>query len=206
MVKDVYTGLKQYQDVGGDLVERIKAMGLNETFEPLIEEYGSEGAEFNIVLFYLLNCYSRSSDFLILDAEWGEIKKQAAINAGLDIESPLYFDLYDLKNNNFNRTIRKYLDYQNNKPFKHIMMLKDLYEQMVNSAIEDIKDKDEKTNYDQKKKNAEHASKLYLEIHEWEQRLEMENVRLKKPVDEFKEVEKKKDALNLRVEDHIDRH
>lgn len=204
MVKDVYTGLKQFQDIGGDLIERIKSMGLQEVFSPLIEEYGSdEMLQFNTVLFYLLNCYSRQSDYLILDAEWEFIKMEAAKDAGLDLESELYTDLYYLKNNNFNRTVRKYLDYQNSKPFKHLIMLKDLYEQMVNSAIENITDKDEKTNYDQKKKNAEHAAKLYHEINEWEQRIEMDNIRLKKPVDEFKEKEKKKDGLTLRLEENL---
>lgn len=205
MVRDVYHGLKQYQEVGGDLVERIDKMGLHDVFEPLIEEYSADMEQFNKALFYILNCYSRTSEFVVLEGEWSAIKRQCASNAGVDPDSELFHALFDLANDNVTRTIRKYLDYQGGKAHKHLMMLKDLYDQMVNSAIENIKDGNENTNYDQKKKNAEHASKLYSEINEWEQKIEVTNTPLKKATDEFVAQEKKnKTKFSLRMEDNRD--
>lgn len=207
MVLNVFTGLKQYQDVGGDLVSRIKSMGLHEVFEPLIDEYGSEPEIFNQVLFFILNVYSRVSPFVVLEAEWSHVKEQAAIDAGMDITEELYHEVCDLKKANVTRTIRKYLDYQKAKPNKHLLMLKDLYEQMVNAALE-VTPVDGKVDYDQKKKNADYASKLYTEIAQWEQRIETLELPIKRAVDEFKEVEKiqqqPKNSLSLRMEDHLE--
>lgn len=207
MVLNVYTGLKQYQEVGGNLVERIKSMGLYEVFQPLDEEYGDDMETFNHVLFYLLNCYSRNSPFVIIEREWSEIKLVAAEDAGIDVKSELFFDLTELTNTNFTRAIRRYLDYQGGKAHKHLMMLKEQYDQFVNSAIENIKGDDEKINWDQKFKNGGYATKLYQQIAEWEQRIEVDNVPLKRPLEEFKEVETKKDnakKFSLRPEDNLE--
>lgn len=203
MHKNVYESIRQYEEVRGDMIERLNAMGLNETFQPIIDEYGSDPEKFNQVLFYIIHCYSRESDFHIQHVDWGEIKSLVAKRVGIDTEGDLFFDLFDLRNTNFTVCIRQYMDYQGSRAFKHLMMLKDLYNQMINSAIENITDKDDKIWYEQKVKNAQHAESLYEKIAQWEQRIEGDEVKLNKPRTQLNEVEKKKDRFTLRMEDNL---
>ncbi len=78
------------------------------------------------------------------------------------------------------------------------MMLNELYNQMLDGAIENIQDKDGVVDYDQKKRNAEHADSLYIKIGEWEQKLVVQNENLNKVEDEMKNAERK---FSLRMED-----
>lgn len=205
MVSSVYNDLVQYQEVGGDLVARINAIGLNPIFVPIIEEYSEDKSVFNKVLFFLLHCYSRESDYHIQYKDWGFIKTQVAASVGIGTEDELFDQLFYLKNVKFTRTVRLYLDYQGGKAMKHLMMLKDLYEQMVNSAIENIQDKDGIIMYDQKVKNAEHADKIYNKIADWEQRIEKEESSLTQARLQLKEKEKAGDKkFSLRMEDNND--
>lgn len=204
MHSSIYNAILQYEEVGGDLVERIKALGLFDVFEPIITEYGADMEQFDRVLFYMIHCYSRESEFHVLQADWELIKKQVAEKVGIDTKSELYEALFYLKSIPFTLSVRKYLDYQNSKPLKHLLMLKDLYEQMVNSAIENITDSNGVVLFDQKVKNAKHAEEIYSKITEWEMRINEENTKLNKPIEQLKSVEKKKsNRFTLRMEDNL---
>lgn len=206
MIQSVYKAILQFEEVGGDLIARLRSMGLNEVFEPIITNYGDEPVTFNKVLFYLIHAYSRESELHIANADWGQVKKNAAEKAGINSEEEtgLYLDLYDLRTVEIARTIRLYLDYQAGRDLKHMLMLKDLYEQMLNSAIENITDKDNVVNYNQKFQNAQYAEKLYLKIAEWEQRIEQNELAVNKGREELRRVEKKNN-FSLRMEDNITR-
>ncbi len=203
MHNSIYTALIGYEDVGGDMIERINHMGLAEVFGPIAEEWGADQSVFNKVLFYTLHCYSRESPFVIHESDWSNIKRKVAKKVGIDHKEDLFFQLYDLRNKNYTFTIRRYLDYQGSKATKHLMMLKDLYEQMVNSAIENITDKDGVIMYDQKVKNAEYADRLYEKINLWQQRIEGEETHLNKARGQLREVEIKRNNLTLRMEDNL---
>lgn len=204
MHKSIYHSLIQYEEFGGDMIDRIKAHGMTEVFSTIIEEWSADMETFNKVLFYTLHCYSKESDYHVQYVDWEVIKKTVATRVGIDNESDLFFDLFDLRNKNFTICIRKYMDYQGSKSLKHLLMLKDLYEQMVNSAIENIADKDGIIMYDQKVKNAEHADRIYEKISQWEQRIETEEVKLNKARTQLNQVSKKKDRFTLRMEDNLE--
>lgn len=203
MESSIYRALKQYQSTQGDMLERIKLHGLHEVFSPIIVEYALDKNDmymFNSALFYILNVYSKESELHILNQDWHLIKEKAAEDAGVQPGSELYDDLVLLKSTAVAQCARMYLDRQKNKVFKHLVMLKDLYEQFVNGAIENITDKDGVTDYDQKMRNSEHANKIYTQMHEWEQRLELDTDKLKKFEDELKQAERK---FSLRLEDNL---
>lgn len=204
MHKNVYEAIKQYEEVGGDMVERIQSMGLHEVFDSIIVEYGPDPLKFNQVLFYTIFCYSRESEYHVQLVDWADIKKKVAQRVHIDVKSELFYDLFELRNKPFTICIRKYMDYQGSRALKHLVMLKDLYEQIVNAAIENIQDKDGITWYEQKVKNAQHADVLYEKIAQWEQRIETDEVRLNKPRSQLKEVQKKAHRFGLRLEDHLD--
>lgn len=202
MIRSVYDGVIAYKDVGGDMVERLNRMGLHDIFVEIIEKYGGDMHLFNQVLFYTINCYSKESEYHVQNTDWSLIKKTVAKDAGIDIDSELFSELSLLKDIGYAMCIRKYLDFQQSTQFKHLVMLKDLYNQMVNASIENITDKDGIIMYDQKMKNQKHAKELYQEINEWEQRIEVDSVTLSKPIEQV-EARVKKDVRSLRLEDHL---
>ncbi len=198
MYSSIYATIKSYQEVQGDMVERLEKHGLRDVFEPIIEKYGNDMDVFNAVLFYLINAYSRESLLHMASSDWSVIKEKAAEDAGLKDYDDVYIDCLHLKSSEFVTSVRMYLDKQKSKAFKHLMMLNELYNQMLDGAIENIQDKDGVVDYDQKKRNAEHADSLYIKIGEWEQKLVVQNENLNKVEDEMKNAERK---FSLRMED-----
>lgn len=202
MNSSAYNAIVAYREVHGDMVQRLNLLGLHDVFQEVIEEYANEMETFNKVLFYTIHCYSKESQYHIQYTDWEYIKKTIAKDVGIDTDSELFYDLSLLKKVGYAKSVRKYLDFQFSTQFKHLVMLKDLYQQMVNAAIENITDKDDIIMYDQKMKNSKHAKELYSEIAEWEQRIEQDTATLTKPIEQVNE-RIKKDVRSLRLEDHL---
>lgn len=202
MVASIYSEMLQYQEVGGNMMERLGKMNVAHLFVRIAAKYKEDGEAFNKVLFYILHTYSLKSKFHVLGADWNETKEAIARHLAIDESNLLWDDTVLLKSSEVISSIQNYLNYQGNRNFKHLCMLKDLYEQMVSSAVDNIKKASDETDYDQKYKNHDYASKLLAEINEWEQRVAEGHKELKDAMGEMAQF-KKTNKLSLRMEDNI---
>lgn len=218
MVAGVYNGLIQYEEVGGDMVQRIRLMGMYDVFESLDRFCDGDMSRFNPALFYIIHTYSFESKYHVLGVEWLDIKKKVLAQVGgeelkkISItrtinEMPVYSTLYDellyMTDPQIVLTIDKYLSYQGNRNFKHLIMLKDLYEQMVRGALEPIRKSTGEVDFDQKNKNRGYAASILNEITEWEQKVTDQTSQLIK--EGVKELNKRKTSQtrSLRMEDNL---
>lgn len=223
MVASIYKALIQYEDIQGDMVERIRELYVQHVFKPMTEYYGDNLQLFNKALFFILHTYSLNSKYHILGQDWLEIKLRIAERVGINKEEPfmvrkttedeedestenvlLYTDLILLESPEVVKTIQNYLNFQGNRNFKHLCMLKDQYEQMVNGSLDPIKKSSNDIDFEQKNKNRGYATKILKEIMEWEQKMAEDNQELKDAVEEF--YNKTRMSLNsLRVEDNLNK-
>lgn len=203
MVANIYTYILQYEDIGGNLVEKLQQMNVFPIFVKMAKCYEEDLSKFNKVLFYILHTYSLQSKFHVLGADWQLTKNNVAKHVGIKEDEDLYNDAVLLENTAVVITIQNYLDYQGEKNFKHLCMLKDLYEQMVSSAVANIKKASDEIDYDQKYKNHEYAGKLLEEIKQWEQRVADSNKELKEAINELRTHNQGNHQRSLRLEDNI---
>lgn len=211
-----YNELSQYEEVGGDMIARIGQCNLIEVFKPIIDKYGAEPEKFNKVLFYILHTYSKESKHVINGTSPVEGKIRTLDSLGIEDEPDrvvkegdppvckLRSDLLYLGNDDIIKTIQRYLRFQMSKPLEHLMMKRELYQQMLTSAIDDIRDGNGVIMYDQKFKNSGYADKLYSEIHEWEQKLMADNKELAGAIEEMRAKQKLRNRDSIRTEDFLD--
>lgn len=126
---------------------------------------------------YIVWAYSKDSDCVILGTDWVENKKRIFDKANLQKE--YYYDLVELQNRIVLKTIQRWLDFQDSSVFSQLMMLKDLQQEMQESATTDIKNAQLEINYDQKFKNAKYVNELKIMIEDLEQELIQNNAKLK---------------------------
>lgn len=181
------------------MVERIKALNLYMVFEPLVLCYSEDRSKFNTALFYILHVYSRESKFIISDQDFVAVKRRV-IDRLVITDSLLTQQLMELHGPVL-ITVQRYLKLQMSKTLEHLMMKRELYQQMLQSAMDNITDANGIVMYDQKKKNSDYADRLYDEINEWEQRLLSEHKELRQAVEEIREIKKKNNRSSLRIED-----
>jgi hypothetical protein len=215
MVISVYGELLQYEEVQGDMVDRIKAMGVYHIFEQLHTYYNEEYQLFNKALFFILHAYSLKSKYHVLGQSWAGVKEAVAEKVGITVDGPavertreettesvlLYSDLILLKSREVISTINKYLLYQGNKNFRHLCMLKDQYEQMVSGALDPIEKSSGEIDFDQKNRNRKYATEILLEIAQWEQTIYDNDKDLKAAMEELQN-KKENNTQSLRVEDN----
>jgi hypothetical protein len=197
-ILSVYHELVQYEETQGDMVDRINQLKLAEVFEPIIAGYPDRSA-FNKILFFILHLYSKESKVVVPGQDYTAIKMSVAKSLGMSeqlIQSAVFLQCPLIT-----RAVQNYLKRQMSKTLEHLVMKRELYMQMVHSAISDLKDGSGLTDYEQKAKNSAHANKLYDEIHEWETRLMDENKDLKSAMDDLRNLKVKKNTTSLRPED-----
>jgi hypothetical protein len=196
-ILNVYAELIQYEENGGDMVDRIDRLNLHVIFEPIIANYPDRSV-FNKILFYILHVYSKESKSIIPGQDYGQCKDRLADR--MKLSDQLREDTVHLRCPHIVTTVRRYLKNQMSKTLEHLTMKRELYHQMLTSSISGAT---EDLSYDQKFKNSEYADKLYDQIHEWEQRLLEENKELKPALEELRALKQKKNTGSLRIEDNL---
>ena len=192
-----------FLDIGGDMVARVQGASLAHIFQPLIDHYGMDMERFNKSLFYILMVYSRDSEYLHAGCSYDENKIN--IVKELNIPEDLSFNLIDLVDQPVYLTVDNYIQYQGSRTWEHLVMVRELYEQMRNSARSMMK-KNDLIDWDQKMKNAKYAKELYEETIYWEKTLASEEqaIFLDKGVIHKKKGETKKaEVPTLRYEDTL---
>ncbi len=195
MINDLYEYLTSFKETGGDLVQRIRDVGVwiedkgevKGVFDPLINnEHFKDGDKFNPTLFYILDCYSKSSKKHIAGAEWSVIKKGVAKEVKLPKE--LYAAVLELENEGVAQSIQNWLKYQNAPVFEQICVLKDLREQMLKSALQMLPKGKGEINWEQKDKNAQKAKRLQKDIEDLEKSIKANTTSTLDMIQEFEKV------------------
>lgn len=217
MIINVYKELLQYEDVAGDMVGRIKELGLFDIFEKLDNYYFHQSQLFNRALFFILHAYSLDSKFHVFGQDWFAIKASIANKVGISVEEPfveretgvdkiekilLWDDLMILKSKACVDTINNYLLYQGNKNFRHLIVIKEQYEQMISGALDPIVKSSGEIDFDQKNRNRTYATQILSEINEWESKIANENVSLKDAMAEMN-IKRNNQELSIRLEDNL---
>lgn len=177
--KSIYGQLIVFEEVGGNMTERIRSIGAFETFEPLIKFYVEcpkpNLERFNQALFYILHLYSRQSEILNTSGDIGRPELKAIVLNKLRIDDKKFRnELINLDVEAVRETADRYMDTQGSKRFQHLMMLHDQYSTMLVSARYVVGKDGIGLDYDQMRKNSKYAAELYEEINKWEQEVEEE--------------------------------
>ncbi len=224
MVVSIYTEIVAYEEVGGDMVTRLKDMGVHDVFEDIDKYYQEDYNLFNKALLFILHAYSLNSKFHVMGQSWIDTKERIAAKVGINHDAPfvnrpkadvdddadevekmekvlLYSDLVYMESKEVINCIQKYLAYQGNKNFRHLCMLKDQYVQMVAGALDPIVKSSGEIDYDQKSRNRKYATEILEEIQTWEQKVADSDRNLKDALIEFNR--KKGVDQSLRLEDNL---
>lgn len=126
---------------------------------------------------YVVMCYSKDSDCVVLGTDWYENKKRIFDKCNLQKE--YFYDLVGLQNRIVAETIKRWLNFQDSAVFSQLLMLKDLQQEMLESATMPIRNAQGEINFDQKFKNAKYVNELKVMIEDLEQELIQNNAKLK---------------------------
>jgi hypothetical protein len=97
--------------------------------------------------------------------------------------------------------ISQYLDYQNDPATKHLLRMKELYEQVSLASVQMItKNKKGDIDWEQKSHCQKEAHRLYGEIENMEQKIAASNAGLREPIKELTEAKKRAPVTALRPE------
>lgn len=185
MTGSIYKYFTDLEEIGGDMVFHIKALEIYMVFQPIIEdEKITEGESFNPIFFWILHCYSLESKKDIISADW----KSRKLTIALSVNMPIHYT--DLKQRSIRETIVNYLEFQNYRTFKHLMILREQYQEMLTAALSPLKKGGEDPEIDYKAKYdcGAYADKILERIQQYEQKIKDDNTDLK---DAIKDVEAK---------------
>ena len=115
---------------------------------------------------FILYAFSWDSDMLILNDDWENSKRKIYNRVGLPKDDGLFKDITNIIPPAICLCVKNYLAFQQAREFKHLIALKELYDQMISSIYDSTVD------YDQKRKNSKYAFELWSEIEVYEQRAE----------------------------------
>ena len=132
---------------------------------------------------YIVMTYSKDSDNIILGIDWLK-NKDLIFNKSL-LSNDYYEDLVLLKNRIVISTIQRWLIFQDSATFSRLIMLKDLQQEMQQSANSKILKSNLEIDYDQKYKNACYVKELGKMIDDLEQELIQNNPKLKEATKEL---------------------
>ena len=198
-ILSVYHELTQYEEVGGDMVERINKLCLHQVFSPIIETYIADAEKFNKILFYILHIYSKESKMIIVGTSYLDAKNRVADM--LKMEGEFRGAAIEFRCPALVHTVQRYIRLQLSKPLEHLIMKRELYQRMIESATCGVKDEDSVSDFNQMKKNSDYADLLYAEMFAWERRLLEENDELKAALDEIRESTVLPKKESMRIED-----
>jgi hypothetical protein len=192
MIVSLYKELTQFEGVGGDMVSRIRTLGVSDVFKPLESYKGADGKPvdmdvFNKILFWVLHCYSRESKKDIIGADWQRVKVSVAKE--LKMPEDVIADVVKVEDWSIRETIMNYLEYQDYRTYKHLKTLKDQYDQMLSASLKMLtKGEALDVDYIMKYKCGEYADLLLERIKSYEDKLKDD---LRDIGDAVEEVERK---------------
>lgn len=126
---------------------------------------------------YVVWCYSKNSECVILGTDWYENKKRIFDKCLLAKE---YFtDLVLLENRIVVNTIQRWIDFQDSNVFANLMSLKDLMIEMRLSSNSKILKSSGEVDYSQKYLNATYVQELGKMVDDLEQELIQNSPKLK---------------------------
>jgi hypothetical protein len=199
--QSIYKAIYPFKDIGGDMVQRLKDISVFHLFEPM-NRCVADGEDFNKVLFYILEVYSVDSTCMIIGADWQDFKMSRFEENKIDPEKTL--DIVMLNSNLIKQTIRLYVDYQKSTNWRHLCMLQDLYTQFLNMAVSiyQIGSTENLMTVDEKKKCAQYAKELLIDIEEFKNKIILEMSPISTGEKELPKSERKV-PMSLNVEDYV---
>jgi hypothetical protein len=147
------------------------------------------------VLLYIIICYSRESPSVVLGASSSSVKNNIAEHVGLPDYHRKAVLLLD--NLSVRSTILRYLDFQSDRDFRHLEIVKMQYDAMMSASVEDMKGDDGKTDFKQLYQTMDMANKLLGEIEILEDRIRSKHAYVDTNKAEIKEVAKKAESTAI---------
>ena len=110
----------------------IDRFGLRKVFHDLLSENLTHDT-LEPVFYWIISCFSRNSQKLLIDADWQTIKKTVAEE--LKVPDNYFDEVVQLKVPGIRKSALAYLDFQNDRMFSHISMLNIQYEDMMRASV-----------------------------------------------------------------------
>jgi hypothetical protein len=196
-----YTELTTHE---GDFDDILDKMALIYIFKPVIEEYNDSYRYdkydrpllVRLVIKYIVHVYSVDSPKITLGADWGTSKN--AIFKMLKIPSDLFSDIVLLRCKAVQRSVGEWLEFQDNRQFKKLAVLQDVYVQMQSASLSDLRKGDGiAIDYDQKFKCVEYMHELSDMIDRAESTLQQNTPHLRAAWSEKKKAEKQDNTFTI---------
>lgn len=192
--------ISAYNDIinyeGDSFEDYLTTICLIDIFKELIGLFAGKKFELKQTIKYIVRCYSKQSNHVVLGDDWLTNKKRIFDDTFLPKE--YYEDVVLLKNRIIVNTIQKWVDFQDNNPYANLCSLKDLMIEMRLSSNSSIKKTDGTSiDYDQKFKNAGYVNDLQKKIDDLEQELIQNDMKLKEGIKELKKASKKHNSVGV---------
>ncbi len=198
---NAFSELTTYE--GNAWEEFLEQCSLIHIFKPILERYKDNGVRRPLIQ-YIVRCYSLDSQDIVIGMEWGRNKK--VIFEKLMLPPLMYHELVLFDNlfsergefqteeriekdrdiDAIKRSINMWLNNQDSEVYVQWAVLRDLRQEMQNSATGPIKKSSGEIDYDQKFKNAKYAMDLREMIKNLEDELIQNSSELKEAVKEIK--------------------
>lgn len=192
MIVSIYKELIQFEQIGGDMIERIKGLGVYNVFKPMAEDerFVDKMDDFNVVLWWVLYCYSLNSGKDIVGSDWQY--RKLTIAKELKMPADLMNKVIALEIPGLRKTIINYLEFQDYRVYKHLKILQEQYSQMLSASLQDLKiGEGDNIDYTMKYKCGEYADKLLERIKFYEDKLKDDNRDLKEAITEIEQKERR---------------
>lgn len=207
---------------GDDWEDYLNNVNLFYVFKELIRRYGADKAVCTSIVRYIVFAYSVDSDKIVLGMDWLENKKQILKSVGLndkvdyteerfkedgDTYKPSFYEtIVLLQSPTILKTIKAWLDFQDNPTFSTLQMINDLIVEFRMAANSPIRKSTGEIDFEQKRKCAESV----IELLEKKRKVEMEfiqnNPKLKDAYREISNSLKKKRANAKGMESFLKQH
>lgn len=213
---NAFSELTTYQ--GNAWEEFLEQCSVIHIFKPILDRFTDNGVR-RPVIQYIVRCYSLDSPDLVIGMEWGKNKKiifeKLMLPPLMFHELVLFDNIFEDGKGEFELqekwekdkdieaiklSINRWLNNQDSEVFVQWAVLRELRQEMQNSATGPIKKSSGEIDYDQKFKNAKYANDLRDMIKDLEDELIQNSTLLKEAV---KEVKAKKTKTTFGVESFI---
>lgn len=160
---------------------------LIDIFKELIIKYNGDRPLLKCFMKYIVYCYSKDSNMVLIETDWLKNKKKIFDAAGFKPEKEYLDATVYLQDETVLRTIKRWVDFQDDSIYTQSTVLKDLMVEMQVSANSPIKKSSGEIDFDQKFKNACYVKDLRSMIRDCETELISNSPKLKEA---YKEVSK----------------
>lgn len=166
----------------------IDRFGLRKVFHDLLSENLTHDT-LEPVFYWIISCFSRNSQKLLIDADWQTIKKTVAEE--LKVPDNYFDEVVQLKVPGIRKSALAYLDFQNDRMFSHISMLNIQYEDMMRASVSipnkksGEKEQDIEVDLKFRYECGKNADALLERIINYEENLKRDNYNLKNAIAEI---------------------